>query len=130
MIRPASTRPLWVSRLRDLTRLAVTALVLAVGLGGLFTAATDGPATAAARPTVVTSRVAALSTDTRPTDTRPGDDRPADARPGSGRPAHGSTRPLPAGSAAEPTVRPAARVDVATPDPARDATGRRGPPRS
>ncbi|MEU7620526.1 hypothetical protein AB0B27_31165 [Micromonospora rifamycinica] len=125
MTRAASTRPVWVSRLRDLTRLAVTALVLAVGLGGLFAVATDGPAAAAARPPVVTSRVAALTTDTRL-----GDDRLAAARPGSGRPAHGSTRPLSAESAAEPAVRPAARVDVATPDPARDATGRRGPPRS
>ncbi|WP_329018371.1 hypothetical protein OG271_14490 [Micromonospora rifamycinica] len=125
MIRVAPTRPVWVSRLRDLTRLAVTALVLAVGLGGLFAATTDGPAAAAARPPVVTSRVAAL-----PTDIRPGDDRPVDTRPGSGRPAPDPTRPLPAGSAAEPTVRPAARVDVATPDPLRDATGRRGPPRS
>ncbi|MEU7983051.1 hypothetical protein AB0B63_31560 [Micromonospora sp. NPDC049081] len=123
MIRPASTRPVWVSRLRDLARLAVTALVLTVGLGGLF-AATGGPAAAAAQPLVVTSRVAEL-----PADAYAGDDASTETRPGAGRTAHGPTRPLPAGSADEPTVRPAARVDVATPDPARDATGRRGPPR-
>lgn len=122
MIRVASTPPVWVSRLRDLTRLAVTALVLTVGLGGLF-AATGGPA-AAARPPVVTSRVATL-----PADTRPGDDGLVDTRAGHERLTEEHARPLPAGSAHEPTVRPAARVDVATPDPARDATGRRGPPR-
>ena len=123
MIRVASTPPVWVSRLRDLTRLAVTALVLTVGLGGLFAAA-GGPAAAAARPPVVTSRVATL-----PADTRPGDDGLADTRAGHERLADEHARSLPAGSAHEPTVRPAARVDVATPDPARDATGRRGPPR-
>ncbi|WP_431886692.1 hypothetical protein [Micromonospora wenchangensis] len=121
MIRVASTPPVWVSRLRDLTRLAVTALVLAVGLGG-FLAVTGGPAAAAARPSVVTSRVATL-----PADARPADDR-ADTRPGDERSDDGSLRPQPpTPAAAARSVAPAAG---ATPDPARDATGRRGPPRS
>ncbi|MGX4656950.1 hypothetical protein ACWCHM_25005 [Micromonospora sp. SCSIO 07396] len=123
MIRVASAPPVWVSRLRDLTRLAVTALVLAAGLGG-FLAVTGGPAAAAARPSVVTSRVATLPADARPTldraGTRPDDERPAD----------GSLPPQPPTPADGAATRPVAPVAGATPDPARDATGRRGPPRS
>ncbi|WP_431928189.1 hypothetical protein [Micromonospora wenchangensis] len=122
MIRAASTPPVWVSRLRDLTRLAVTALVLAVGLGG-FLAVTGGPA-AAARPAVVTSRVATL-----PADAGPADDRAA-TRPDDGRPDDGPLRPQPPTSADDAAARPVAPAAGATPDPARDATGRRGPPRS
>lgn len=118
MIRVAPTPPVWVSRLRDLTRLAVTALVLAAGLGG-FLAVTGGPAAAAARPPVVTSRVATLPAEARPTDDRPGDERPDD----------GSLRPQPP-TPADAAARPVAPAAGATPDPARDATGRRGPPRS
>ncbi|WP_328340589.1 hypothetical protein [Micromonospora sp. NBC_00421] len=122
MIRVASAPPVWVSRLRDLTRLAVTALVLAVGLGGMF-ATTGGPAATAVRPPVVTSRVAAL-----PGEDRPGNERFADTRPGDERIVDETVRPdpLPAASAEGST----ARAPEATPDPARDATGRRGPPRS
>ncbi|MGC5661064.1 hypothetical protein ACN261_11795 [Micromonospora sp. WMMD723] len=123
MIRVAPTPPVWVSRLRDLTRLAVTALVLAAGLGG-FLAVTGGPAAVAARPSVVTSRVATLPADARPTDDR------ADARPGDERPADGSLRPQSPTPAAEAATRPVAPAAGATPDPVRDATGRRGPPRS
>ncbi|WKU03896.1 hypothetical protein [Micromonospora sp. HUAS LYJ1] len=118
MIRAASTPPVWVSRLRDLTRLAVTALVLAAGLGG-FLAVTGGPAAAATRPSVVTSRVATL-----PADARPADDR-ADTRPDDG-----SLRPQPPTPTDGAAARPVAPAAGATPDPARDATGRRGPPRS
>ncbi|WP_422753606.1 hypothetical protein [Micromonospora sp. WMMD708] len=123
MIRVASTPPFWVSRLRDLTRLAVTALVLAAGLGG-FLAVTGGPAAVAARPAVVTSRVATLPADTRPTGDR------AEARPGDERPDDGSRRPQPPTPAVEAAARPVAPAAGATPDPVRDATGRRGPPRS
>ncbi|MFJ8686466.1 hypothetical protein [Micromonospora wenchangensis] len=123
MIRAASTPPVWVSRLRDLTRLAVTALVLTVGLGG-FLAVTGGPAAAAARPSVVTSRVTTL-----PADARSAGDR-ADTRPGDERPDDGSLRPQPATPADDAAAGPGAPAAAATPDPARDATGRRGPPRS
>ncbi|MEV4773743.1 hypothetical protein [Micromonospora humida] len=123
MIRVAPTPPVWVSRLRDLTRLAVTALVLAAGLGG-FLAVTGGPVAVTARPSVVTSRVATLPADARPTGDR------ADARPGDERPDDGSLRPQPPTPAVENAARPVAPAAGATPDPVRDATGRRGPPRS
>ncbi|MFJ6198736.1 hypothetical protein [Micromonospora sp. NPDC092111] len=116
MIPAASTRPVWVSRLRDLTRLAVTALVLAVGIGGLF-AASGGPAAAASagRPNVVASRVAEL---------------PAGTRPEAEQAVEAPARPVPARRAAVPAARPATPAGPATTDPARDGTGRRGPPRS
>ncbi|MFI9643268.1 hypothetical protein ACIG87_24995 [Micromonospora sp. NPDC051925] len=111
----ASTPPVWVSRLRDLTRLAVTALVLAVGLGGLFTA-TAGPASSsvAARSPVVASRVAGLPTAAR-AEVEQAVDEPA--------------QPVPAARPDVPVARPTG-PDPVTPDPARDATGRRGPPQS
>lgn len=55
--------------LRTMTRLAATALVLVVGLGGVTAATATGPATTAAqlRPLAVTSRVDELRPDDAPT---------------------------------------------------------------
>lgn len=114
MLPVASTRPFRRATLRDLTRLALTALVLAVGLGGVF-APTTGPAAAAPiRPAVSAARVAESPATTRPTDEQPAD-FPA--------------RPIPARRDAASTDRPLA-APATTTDPVRDATGRRGPPRS
>ncbi|WP_434742646.1 hypothetical protein [Micromonospora sp. SH-82] len=58
-----ATHPTWwaaLCALRDLTRLAATVLVLAVGLGGATLALTEATATASVAPTVVTSHVADL----------------------------------------------------------------------
>ena len=109
--------PIWAATLRtlrDLTRLAVTALVLVVGAGG----ATAAPDTTTLRPTVVTSRVAEL---------RPGADvdteRVADAptEPAPGAPVERTDR---RGSASRPPI----AVAAALTDPGQDAVGRRGPP--
>lgn len=64
--------------LRELTRLAVTALVLAVGLGGAL-AATPPPAPTQLRPSVVSSRVETLRPDAVPAAQRA--DQPAASRP-------------------------------------------------
>lgn len=110
----AFARPLWAAALhalRQLTRLAVTALVLVVGSGGVATA----PTTAAPQPTVVTSRVAEVRVDRATV--------PELAADPTGRaivpPVRQQARP-----AAAP--RPATAVTPA--DPGRDALGRRGPP--
>ncbi|MEH1057301.1 hypothetical protein V6U89_19115 [Micromonospora sp. CPCC 206171] len=113
MLPVASTRPVRRATLRDLTRLALTALVLAVGLGGVF-APTTGPAAAApTRPAVSAARVA---------------EAPATAQPIDEQPTDFPARPIPARRDAAPTDRPLA-APAATTDPVRDATGRRGPPR-
>ncbi|MGK5441891.1 hypothetical protein ACSNN7_08720 [Micromonospora sp. URMC 105] len=114
MLLVASTRPFRRATLRDLTRLALTALVLAVGLGGLF-APTTGPATAApAGPAVTVAQVAEP-----PATTRPADEQRIDS----------PARPIPARRDAV-TDRPlAATAPAVTTDPVREATGRRGPPR-
>ncbi|PWR11444.1 hypothetical protein DKT68_05745 [Micromonospora acroterricola] len=65
--------------LRELTRLAVTALVLAVGLGGAL-AATPPPASAQLRPSAVSSRVDTLRPDALPAAewaSQPAESRPA-----------------------------------------------------
>ncbi|MEV4479601.1 hypothetical protein [Micromonospora coxensis] len=115
----AAFRPVWTATLRalrDFTRLAVTALVLAVGLG----AVAAGPAVAAPGATGVTiSRTAELpAAASRPSI----DEQVADAP---------AARPLPARRDTVPADAPTASTApvVATTDPVRDATGRRGPPR-
>ncbi|WP_446212462.1 hypothetical protein [Micromonospora sp. IBSANI012] len=114
MLPVASTRPFRRATLRDLTRLALTALVLAVGLGGVF-APTTGPAAATpTRPAVSAARVG----EAVPATAQPTDEQPADFPAG----------PIPARRDAASTDRPLA-VPAATTDPVRDATGRRGPPR-
>ncbi|SCG64274.1 hypothetical protein [Micromonospora coxensis] len=113
----AASRPIrtvTLRALRDLTRLAVTALVLAVGVG----AVAAGPAAVApVAPGVAISRTAELpAAASRPST----DEQVADA----------PARPLPARRATVPADAPtASTVPVATADPVRDATGRRGPPR-
>ncbi|MEU5939598.1 hypothetical protein ABZ807_10450 [Micromonospora sp. NPDC047548] len=115
MLPVASNRPFRLATLRDLTRLALTALVLAVGLGGVF-AATAGPAAAGpTRPAVAAARVA---------------EPPATVRPTDGQLADSPARPVPARREAASTDRPLATpTPAATTDPVRGATGRRGPPR-
>ncbi|RGC68272.1 hypothetical protein C5N14_14355 [Micromonospora sp. MW-13] len=111
-------------RIRDLGRLALTALVLAVGLGGASALTAAAPASAAelARPAVVTSRVAEL----RP---GPGPAAESRARPAAPhvRPAPGNARP--SATAPVSTATATGRVDRPAVDPAGGAVVRRGPPR-
>ncbi|TDB70150.1 hypothetical protein [Micromonospora sp. KC723] len=109
--------------LRDLTRLAVAALVLAVGVGAL--PPLTGPAAAAP---VTTNAEAWNGASTRAAEASnarvagPADEQVADVP---------AARPLPARRDAARTEGSSTRtVPAATTDPARDATGRRGPPRS
>ncbi|PWU62468.1 hypothetical protein DLE60_00145, partial [Micromonospora globispora] len=103
--------PIWpatLRTLRKLTRLAVTALVLVVGAGGVA-AAPD--TTTALRPTVVTSRVA----EPRP-DAGVGTERVADVatEPAPGAPVERADR-------RDSASRPQIAVAVALADPGRDA---------
>lgn len=111
----ASTDPFWsvtLRSLRELTRLAVAALVLAVGLGGVTAA--PAPAAPTLGPAVASTPVAPVD---RPLPRRePAAERVVDA-------------------AAPPTVRRAetpvastARLDVPARDPGRGVPTRRGPP--
>ncbi|WP_405102854.1 hypothetical protein [Micromonospora sp. NBC_01412] len=121
-------RPSWqatLRRIRELGRLALTALVLAVGLGGV--SALTAPSTAATaagltRPAVVTSRVAEL---------RPGSGPAAELRAGpAARPAlDNDRRPATAPAATATAVTAAVSVDRPAVDPALGAVVRRGPPR-
>jgi hypothetical protein len=120
----ASTDPFWsvtLRSLRELTRLAVAALVLAIGLGGVTaapasSAPTLGPV-AASSPAVASTPFAAIAPVDRPLPRRePAAERVVDA-------------------AAPPTVRRAetpvastARLDVPARDPGRGVPSRRGPP--
>jgi len=79
LVRPARWAVL--RSLRELTRLAVTALVLAVGLGGAL-AATPPPAEAQLRPSAVSSRVDAVRPAAAPTTERTS--QPVPARPVDG----------------------------------------------
>lgn len=111
--------PLWAATpraLQELTRLAVTALVLVVGAGGV--AATPA-ATTALRPTVVTSRVAELRPEAAAAELAYDSptDRAVDAP---------AARP----DRLESAPRPATAYAVALADPGRDAVGRRGPPQA
>ncbi|MEU7926504.1 hypothetical protein [Micromonospora sp. NPDC049801] len=97
LVRPARWAVL--RSLRELTRLAVTALVLAVGLGGAL-AATPPPAEAQLRPTAVSSRVDTVRPDTAPTTertSRPAPATPADAVAAPAGPVLVGTEHAPAG---------------------------------
>ncbi|WP_229402633.1 hypothetical protein [Micromonospora okii] len=120
---PRLPRPSWqatLRRFRELGRLALTALVLAVGLGGV-SAVTTTPASAAdlARPAVVTSRVDALRPGSGPA-VEP-HSAPA-ARPTPDDARHPAPAPAAAGAAAVPVDHPAV-------DPIGGTVVRRGPPR-
>ncbi|PWR15794.1 hypothetical protein DKT69_09025 [Micromonospora sicca] len=134
--------PLWAATLHTLrrrTRLAVTALVLVVGLGG--TAATPAEAF---RPAAEPAQLAAFQVPRVPVAGPATADRPAGAAAEpvatpsgastaervtgtpSGHPA-GVGPERPGGCSA--TLSPAAAAGPAVTDPGRDAVGRRGPPR-
>lgn len=106
-------------RIRELGRLALTALVLAVGLGGVTTLPAAAPVADLAHPVVVVSRVDEL----RPGQS-PGAELPADRALPQPQPA------LPLPRHLEPAALPAAgSVDRPATDPTRDTLARRGPPR-
>ncbi|WP_319460539.1 hypothetical protein [Micromonospora sp. RTP1Z1] len=143
MLPVAFAPHLWAATLRtlrELTRLAVTALVLVVGLGGT----TAGPAFAELpRPVGESGRPAAFwvspaSVALASADQRPGSaaERVTVALSGvtaaervtgtpSGRPAGARSESVRCTSA----TRPVAAAGPACADPGRDAVGRRGPPR-
>ncbi|WP_130331135.1 hypothetical protein [Micromonospora kangleipakensis] len=149
MLLVAFAPPLWAATLRTLrglTRPAVTALVLVVGLGGPAAA----PASAeAVRPTAEPGRIAAFQVPPAPiTDSAAAGSATAGRSAGStvewvaapsgasavervtGTP---SERPAGAVSArparCAPAPSPASAAGPARADPGRDAVGRRGPPR-
>ncbi|WP_328533032.1 hypothetical protein OG836_23090 [Micromonospora zamorensis] len=110
-VRPA---PWAVLRsLREMTRLAITALVLAVGLGGAL-AATSPPAPTSARPSAVSSRVATVRPDAVPAAERAGQPAAPPARAVD-------TIAAPGPVTAVPGHAPAI-------DPGRGTPARRGPP--
>ncbi|MEU7798481.1 hypothetical protein AB0J14_08015 [Micromonospora arborensis] len=117
-VRPARWAVL--RSLRELTRLAVTALVLAVGLGGVL-AATAPPAPTQLRPSAVSSRVATVHPD-------------AAARPDASASAERAGQPVaarPAGTVdTDPVTGPIAAGPGHAPaiDPGRGVPARRGPP--
>ncbi|WP_410820032.1 hypothetical protein [Micromonospora sp. 050-3] len=100
--------------LRDLTRLAVTALVLAVGLSAAL-AATPPPASTQLRPSAVSSRVASVRPDAGPANERAG--QPAEAPPAGTLDTARATGPVAAGPVHIPAI-----------DPGRGTPARRGPP--
>ncbi|MET7708773.1 hypothetical protein [Micromonospora sp. NPDC005413] len=100
--------------LRELTRLAVTALVLAVGLGGAL-AATPPPAPTQLRPSAVSSRVATVRPDAAPATERAA--QPAAARPVDTVDTAAPAGPVAAGQEHTPAI-----------DPGRGTPARRGPP--
>ncbi|MEV4117902.1 hypothetical protein [Micromonospora sp. NPDC049645] len=117
MSSAASARPArWavLRSLRELTRLAVTALVLAVGLGAAL-AATPPPAPTPLRPSAVSSRVASVRPDAGPAIERAGQPNVA--------PPAGTVDPTRAAGpvAVGPGHAPAS-------DPGRGTPARRGPP--
>ncbi|MFC0507729.1 hypothetical protein [Micromonospora costi] len=129
MLSVASPRPVWraaLRSLRELTRLAVAALALTVGLGG----ATAAPAGAhpGAPPQLSASALATGSGALRP-DVAPAVSAGVDASaaerpaPATHRPVRrGGSAPVAAGTATTP-------VEAVTPaDPGGRTPGRRGPP--
>jgi hypothetical protein len=100
--------------LRELTRLAVTALVLAVGLGAAL-AATPPPAPTQLRPSAVSSRVASVRPDAGPANQRAA--QPAEAPPAGTLDTATATGPVAAGPVHVPAI-----------DPGRGSPARRGPP--
>ncbi|RQX04362.1 hypothetical protein [Micromonospora inaquosa] len=107
--------------LRELTRLAVTALVLVVGLGAALSA-TPPPAPTQLRPSAVSSRVTSVRPDAGPATTRAG--QPAVAPPAG-------TLDTDTADTATATG-PVATGPVYAPaiDPGRGTPARRGPPTS
>ncbi|MEH1166347.1 hypothetical protein V6V47_13255 [Micromonospora sp. CPCC 205539] len=116
MSTAASARPArWavLRSLRELTRLAVTALVLAVGLGGAL-AATSPAAPTQLRPSAVSSRVAALRPDAAPAIEQAGE-------PVASRPVYTAPDKAAGPVTASPQQAPAVDLGRGTPS-------RRGPP--
>ncbi|MET8039427.1 hypothetical protein ABZU25_01030 [Micromonospora sp. NPDC005215] len=111
-VRPARWAALL--SLRELTRLAITALVLAVGLGGAL-AATPPPASTQLRPSAVSSRVASVRPDAPPATERAA--QPAAARPADTADTAALTGPTAEGRGQAPAI-----------DPGRGTPARRGPP--
>lgn len=119
----ASAHPLWsvtLRALRAMTRLAATALVLVVGLGGVTAATATEPAGTAAqlRPVAVTSRVDELRPETVPTAAAPTIDATTTTPPGTAQPA----TPVIADAVAT------SRSDGPVAGPGRGEPARRGPP--
>ncbi|WP_433315409.1 hypothetical protein ACQP0U_02570 [Micromonospora sp. CA-269861] len=117
MSSAASARPArWavLRSLRELTRLAITALVLAVGLGAAL-AATAPPAPTSLRPSAVSSRVASVRPDAGPAIERAV--QPALAPPADTVDTATAIGPVTAGP-----------VHARTIDPGRGTPARRGPP--
>lgn len=111
LVRPARWAVL--RSLRELTRLAVTALVLAVGLGGAL-AATPPSAQAQLRPSAVSSRVDAVSPEAAPATER-------------------TSQPAPILPVSDDVAAPAGPVragaeHASAVEPGRGAPPRRGPP--
>ncbi|MEU4474435.1 hypothetical protein [Micromonospora sp. NPDC023888] len=100
--------------LRELTRLAITALVLAVGLGGAL-AAIPPPASTQLRPSAVSSRVAGVRPDATPVTERAA--QPTTAQPTGTADTAALTGPLAERPAQAPAI-----------DPGRGTPARRGPP--
>ncbi|MGC4745469.1 hypothetical protein ACLQ28_07385 [Micromonospora sp. DT201] len=111
-VRPARWAVL--RSLRELTRLAVTALVLAVGLGGAL-AATSPPAPTQLRPSAVSSRVATVRPDAAPATERAS--QPVTARPAGTVDTAAVAGPIAEGPGHAPAI-----------DPGRGVPARRGPP--
>ncbi|WP_433128789.1 hypothetical protein ACQPWW_02745 [Micromonospora sp. CA-240977] len=111
-VRPARWAVL--RSLRDLTRLAITALVLAVGLGGAL-AATPPPASTQLRPSAVSSRVASVRPDIPSVTERAA--QPATARPAATADTTALTGPIAEGRGQAPAI-----------DPGRGVPALRGPP--
>ncbi|WBB65288.1 hypothetical protein [Micromonospora sp. WMMD812] len=114
-----SVRRATLRSLRELTRLAVTALALAVGLGGATTGPVAPPPATVAQlqPSAVTSQADVL----RP-EAPPAAERLAESAASTIRPAHGRVVAAPAGAVATtPDAVPVA-------GPGHGAPGRRGPP--
>ncbi|MEU8179992.1 hypothetical protein AB0B85_02440 [Micromonospora sp. NPDC049044] len=111
-VRPARWAVL--RSLRELTRLAITALVLAVGLGGVL-AATPPPTPTQLRPSAVSSRVASVRPDATPSTEQAGP--PAAVRPAGLADTTAATGLVAAGMVPAPAI-----------DPGRGTPARRGPP--
>ncbi|WP_327033100.1 hypothetical protein [Micromonospora ureilytica] len=105
--------------LRELTRLAVTALVLAVGLGAAL-AATPPPAPTQLRPSAVSSRVASVRPDAGPAVERAGQPTVA--------PTAGTRDTATADTATATGPVAAGLVHAPAIDPGRGTPTRRGPP--
>ncbi|MFG2012836.1 hypothetical protein ACGFNF_27600 [Micromonospora sp. NPDC048868] len=128
----ASVDPFWsvtLRSLRELTRLAVAALVLAVGLGGATAA--SAPAPFAAGPTAVTAPVPAAVTAAVPAGASAPLTPPLSRREPVAEQADGFAAPPAVRH--DDTLADAAAVAVARPDgparePGRGVPARRGPP--